>query len=1047
MSDQLRIGDQVVDLQTGTVSTGHQLKPLELSLLRYLADRAGQAIGQGRLLQEVWGYTAGVRSRAPHIAMIRLRAALEPDPQAPRFLLSVPGEAFRLQGSERITAPPPRPVARFPAIDTSYVGRGALLASIQGADDPLITLVGPAGIGKTRLALEVARRSAPPGGVWFCDLHAATTLEDARGRLAVALAPAGGGDLERLDLADRLNRLGAALLVLDNLEQIPDRAALVAGCLSALEIRILATSRSAVGLASERVVQVGPLDPGDAASLLRQRVEHRGVGLEAVHEGQLLDYACGMPLTLEIVAANVALVGAEAVVWRLQSGARLRSRTHPSARHDTVDAAVAWSLELLPDPLVRKIGQLAILDGPFGLPVAEAILGESVFDTLTELVDAALLTVERDRVGTRFRILVPIRDAVRRRDEVEATEVQDRLMEWIDATVLDELSRTLQQWRPVVVLPMAVSDHHALFAATQGSSLDDDRRCRVILGLAISVAYLGDIEAAIDWIGRALALDPTGVLEADLRHERAHLLPSLAAIEEFHRAVAAAGRAGNVDRQLVISIVLGMKLARYAPEQVPPWLAELEAMSVSEAGGRLARSGAAYIQTILPSALGDPVGGEAAVRGALQHLEAGDPSGFLATRIQVRLASLISDQGKLGEARALFESAIETSTAPGLRGIALVDLAEVQLGLGRAHEAMVSLRRAMVELYGTSHAYPSRLMEAAWLAAAAGDAEQSAAWLEEHLTLPVVSPTDRISRDVNRSLLEVLAHGPALGLPWAEQAWAAAVANDPNWIPSTAMWLAELRVAAGDLAGALSVLSGSVGGGGRIDTESPLLQAELLLRLGDLRGAVRCTEPLRSTPVRPVAKARAHGIVAMAGALRDQDDLVQAALTQMAGIEGHNSGWLALQRAVVAIVQGRPPPPDPIAVAPVQVALGWCVAELQGRPEWLNLDPPEARPRVAADGSWFEVSGQPRVDLSRRPVVQRFLAQLAEARGPISVQALIRKTWPGERPRQDSGRARVYVMVSTLRKLGLADAILTETRDGQVRYTLDADVVSVPPGG
>ncbi|MEZ4239704.1 MAG: winged helix-turn-helix domain-containing protein, partial [Myxococcota bacterium] len=186
MAQLLRIGTRFVELGTGRTSDGTLLRPLELALLRYLADRQGEVVPLDRLLVDVWGYHVNVRSRAPYSAMMRLRKAIEPDPGAPRHLLSHRGSGYSLVDAAFVTHTALR--QQLPADDAPFVGRAALIAGLPGATARLVTLVGPPGVGKTRLARELA----PPGEAWLCDLHAATTLEDAEAAVAGTL-PAGSG--------------------------------------------------------------------------------------------------------------------------------------------------------------------------------------------------------------------------------------------------------------------------------------------------------------------------------------------------------------------------------------------------------------------------------------------------------------------------------------------------------------------------------------------------------------------------------------------------------------------------------------------------------------------------------------------------------------------------------------------------------------------------------------------------------------------------------------------------------------------------------------
>jgi DNA-binding winged helix-turn-helix (wHTH) protein/tetratricopeptide (TPR) repeat protein len=759
MAALLRLGALAVDLDTGEVSTGLQLRPIELALLRYLASRPGEVVPLDRLLVEVWGYHPTVRSRAPYSTVMRLRAAIEPDPQSPRHLLSHRGCGYSLQDAERAPAEPAAP-SRLPAPATAFVGRQALLDALA-AEDPLITLVGPAGIGKTRLALEAARRSR--AAVWFFGLETATTLGEAEPLLAAAL-PEGCG----ATLADRLGAVAPAVLILDNLEQLADRAELVRQCLAVPGIRVLATSRCAVGLPEERVLLVPGLAQDEAAALLRQRVALRrgdGEGMAPEVEQALLAHADGMPLAVEIIAANVALVGAEAVLAQLEQGGVLRARVRGPDRHDSVDAAVTWSLDLLSPDRIVDLCALAVLDGPFGLAAAEAALGHDPFEAVTELVDAALLAPERGQSGGRFRVLAPILAVLGRRPEFEREPVQARLLQWVDELVQAAAQRTVMSPVPPLRLPISVEAHRRLFEAAMASALPVDTRARAALGLASSAAYQSDGAGAVHWLRRVLALGPSAAIEADLRLQLASVETD-ATLEPYPAALAAARRARDPTRELLISLQLALALARdpQRAAEVPALLRELAAIPVPEDRRATALGGAAFVRGVVKQRQNDLAGCEEALREALDQLgHADDP---IVTLIRTRIAQLALLRGEIHEASEQMRAATAVRTHDGVHANAWAYAATVWRHLGRREEALAAARRAVDGTRTLAHGYLGVLRLGMWNVLCLGERDLGLRWLQERLALPYVGAELQLAKLADRSTFIGRSGGSVLpGLP------------------------------------------------------------------------------------------------------------------------------------------------------------------------------------------------------------------------------------------------------------------------------------------
>jgi predicted ATPase/DNA-binding CsgD family transcriptional regulator len=325
---------------------------------------------------------------------------------------------------------------------TSFVGRDDEVAQANALlrEYRLVTVTGPGGVGKTRLACEVAQRAAAryADGVWLVELAALQdpALVPAAVAGVLGIPPSADSALAQT-LAGVLSRQ-QLLLVLDNCEHLLDAVAELCGDLlpAADEVTVLATSREPVGIAGETRYRLGPLpvpgsggDGTEAVQLFAARARQADPSFEladgnAELVGRLVTRLEGMPLAIELAAARLEALGLPRLLDRLHLLSSSDRRA--PARQQSLTATIDWSYQLLSEDMRRAFRQLAIFPGPFSLGAAEEVIGISAGPGVVHLVDCSLLTPPRtDPDGrSRYAMLETIR-AFGRVRLTEAGEAQE----------------------------------------------------------------------------------------------------------------------------------------------------------------------------------------------------------------------------------------------------------------------------------------------------------------------------------------------------------------------------------------------------------------------------------------------------------------------------------------------------------------------------------------------------------------------------------------------------------------------------------------------
>ncbi len=341
---------------------------------------------------------------------------------------------------------------------TSFIGRGEDVAGVLSLLDEsrLVTIQGPGGVGKSRLAKEVGIGAADSfdGGVWIADLSSLELAAPVDGAIADAIGVEPRGRSPTAALSDRFG-VSDVLLILDNCEHVRDPVRTVAGALlrDSPGLKIVATTRAALGVDYESLWHLDPLPVGagngGAERLFLARAGSQSRASEAVHKLCLkLD---GMPLALELAAARARTTSPEAVLAMLDDPSHLLRVRQPAGdpRQESLAATVDWSFGLLDSIEQRVFLRLGVFGAGFSqsmgcqAAIDDTLSREEVVDAIWSLADNSLLERITASDGMRYRMLNMVRsyanDRIDERDRVEtarriALSFLGRVGPWIPVT-------------------------------------------------------------------------------------------------------------------------------------------------------------------------------------------------------------------------------------------------------------------------------------------------------------------------------------------------------------------------------------------------------------------------------------------------------------------------------------------------------------------------------------------------------------------------------------------------------------------------------------
>jgi predicted ATPase/DNA-binding winged helix-turn-helix (wHTH) protein len=770
------------------------LTPTEAKLVQFLASLDGRAASADELLQQVWGYRAGVVSRTIKTTVNRLRGKIERNASEPEHLLTVAGLGYRLH------LPPTEIVERAReeadtagdveapllgadtersnlAPGTPIVGRAGERAEVLRRlreGERLLTVVGPGGAGKSALmraaGLELLGEDRFQE-VIAADLAGCGSADAIVRAVALAIGARPPTDEPRAaaaHLGSALARRGSFLLLLDDCEA---GAEFVASAVSAWlgaapRLAIVASSREPLRMQGEHVVRIGPLPLPDAVRLFEERAgasAHPGYRdpsrLEPILRG--LD---GLPLAIEMAATWADVLPPDDLLARLgkQLDVLRSDRRDRPARHESLRASVASSWELLSAWERAALLQLAVFPSGFSLDDAEDVLdlprgAPPALAAVRGLIGRSLVHAEGGGAMPRFRLWAAVRAFAMEegRDDAAETRHARRFARWGSDEVLDLLDRSggaavdaLADIREDLVAAVL----RAVAAGELGVAVD------AVRALSLLTALRGPVMAdagALDAVLAAPGLAPSG--RAAVLLARGALADALGDAGPALRDLRAAREAAaGADGGLCVRIDLALASALRGGD--PP--AALQAAETAAQGARALGNAGWLGRALLAAAslrvlLGQTDAGLRGYADALQHLRAAGDRRGEAVALE-RMADVHLDRGRPVRALSLYEAALERQRQCGdlsaavdpLDAIARVLLAQGDLDgartrcdealaiarrLGnRAQEGRLAVHRAAVERQaGRLDDARKRLVEALALVRAVSDRPMQAEALVE----------------------------------------------------------------------------------------------------------------------------------------------------------------------------------------------------------------------------------------------------------------------------------------------------------------------------
>lgn len=509
---RFRFGGYVLDTDRYELRNGPatvHVEPQVFKVLSYLIEHRERVVSKQELLAEIWG--SSFVSESTLTSRIKAaRRAVGDSGDAQRTIRTARGIGFRFvapivqvvaDDADEIPAPGPAIAAArssVPAARSRLIGRLDDLAATKSllGRNRVVTISGPGGAGKTRLAIEIAQLQADSGReVVFAELAPAREVEDLVRIVAETAGIEGSGVEDRRTLAANLGSR-PALIVMDNCEHLLDPAAeLVDGILDAgPEAQVIITSREPLRVDGEAVLLLGSL--GDAAAELFHDRASAVSAAERFRGDERVDALCqrldGLPLAIELAAAQLRHLTLDELIDRLDDRLELLVGGRPRAggRHSALGATIQWSYDLLPEAPRTVLDRLGVFPASFDLAAVQAVNPDldrsTTIRTMADLV-AKSLVVHVPESG-RYRLLESIR--LFAADRLASSHVYPETLELLRRHVVARATQRAraERWLSASLAAAHRDDIDSVRIAFQASI--DSGRLGDALDLALSISVL-----------------------------------------------------------------------------------------------------------------------------------------------------------------------------------------------------------------------------------------------------------------------------------------------------------------------------------------------------------------------------------------------------------------------------------------------------------------------------------------------------------------------------------------------------------------------------
>lgn len=889
---------------------------------------------------------------------------------------------------------------------TDLIGRDLEMARLREMFDEgrFVTVIGIGGTGKTRLAREFGQIAVPdfPGGVWMVELAKFEEGDEAMRELAEMLGLGFGGDASIVaPIIEALQNKPRTLLVLDNLEHLIDQVAdPIARILDKTkDVCVLATSREPVRISGEQRFKLSPLGHEAAVQLFQRRAAEvipsfqlDDTNREAIEE--LVDRLDRLPLAIELAASRINVLPPAQLVNRLTSrlhALRAKDRDRPS-RHETLQATIEWSWDLLDEGQRSGLAQCSAFRGGFTLEAMEAVVdsGGFVDELVEDLVERSLIEFEDTPQGRRFFLFDMVRSAAEAKlqasgtaDEVFARHA-DYFVKLVENTPPQRIYKRQSDLPNLLVAMRRVENVQTKAAVAIAAA----RILRLSAGVPLIEETLSELVGEVKdestlanllfyralamferrWIDESLE-DTTHAIELALKAEDYETAADAYTVHGFTLCDQDRAEEGHEALQK------GLELARDISSP------RLETIAL----GNLA---------IIASERGDMDQAEQFFVDALSRSRAAKDA-VLIGRSLMNLAVCQTFQERWQEALANLEESLkfhERVEDDRFRGLAYNALGKVKAHLGDAEGAgeAYQLGREFAHNLGNRPGETEALIGLGELEQGSGDRT----YLVKAVQLNEGAPNwqDEAKPRSHLAVHDLLGQRHELARPQLRRAIALVGSNDLHWAGLLWGYMALSYAMTQEEDPALEAVHNLQQAWENVDV-SPTIDASLFASM---------VEVLKS------------GSSADPGAVR----AIRARLSDAA--DARTSDW------------GRRSP-------------GWAdhdpIEPLQAIMESFYGPASATTLAVARDGRRFIPPGGDEVDFSRRGPLRKIIVALAEARDEdpgagLSPDDVLEAGWPGDIVTADAGAARVYSAVRTLRTNGWEEILLTQD-DG---YLIDPDV-------